>query len=210
MLLPGIVFARTITITRGETVTLNLKIVNSAEQAITGLKACFESTPQWLMPADNPLTVNLDGKSKSGRKPHVLLPFTFTISRSGSPESLDPVTLRLVDDRGNFWTKDIRFKILPERPLLGQNYPNPFNPETWIPYQTSEDCPVTIVIFDSLGRLVRTLDLGYKESGFYLTSSDAAYWDGRNDSGEEASSGIYFYHLRAGKFSNIKKMLILR
>ena len=121
--------------------------------------------------------------------------------------------MKLIDDKGNFWTKNIhfKFKLLPGKFLLGQNYPNPFNPETWIPYQIAEDCKVSIKIFSSPGKLVKTLDLGHKEAGFYMTKSDAAYWDGKNDWGEEVSSGVYFYHLQAGKFLNdVKKMVILK
>jgi hypothetical protein len=210
MLFPCLVLAHTVAVTQGETVTLNLRIVNNAQQAITGLKASFDSNPRWLLPTDSSLTVDVTGKGESGRKPHVLLPFTFRVSRSAPPESSLPVTLRLADDKGNCWTKSIRFEVLPGKFLLRQNYPNPFNPETWIPYQITEDCDVTIRIFNSLGRLVRTLDLGYREAGFHLSKSDAAYWDGENDSGEEVSSGVYFYHLQAGKFSDVKKMLILR
>jgi hypothetical protein len=91
---------------------------------------------------------------------------------------------------------------------LYPNYPNPFNPETWIPYQTVEDVDVTVRIFNVGGQLVRTMALGHKEAGFYISKDKAAYWDGKNASGEKVHSGIYFYTLEAGKFTAIRKMVV--
>ena len=88
------------------------------------------------------------------------------------------------------------------------NYPNPFNPETWIPYQLSEVAHVRIRIYDVAGHLVRTLDLGTKLAGSYLSRTQAAYWDGRNDGGETVSSGIYWYELDSGSFRATRKMVI--
>ena len=62
----------------------------------------------------------------------------------------------------------------PTQNLLLQNYPNPFNPETWIPYQLSEDSPVSISIYDTTGKLVRTLSLGFQSAGFYNSQEHAA------------------------------------
>jgi len=99
---------------------------------------------------------------------------------------------------------------IPTKTGLLQNYPNPFNPETWIPYQIRESEEVVIRIYNSAGRLVRTLDLGQREAGFYLGRSRAAYWDGKNDSREPVSSGLYFYQLQAGDFSATRKMVIVK
>ena len=210
MLFPAFTLAHTVTVTQDETVTLHLKISNRGQQPITGLEASFDSNPQWLLPVDSSLNVDIPGRTDPDVKPRVLLPFTFRVSKDAPPEDSYPATLKLVDDRGRFWTKKICFRVLPETFLLRQNYPNPFNPETWIPYQIPEDCEVNIRIFNSLGRLVKTLALGHKGAGFYLTRSSAAHWDGRNDFGEDVSSGVYFYHLQAGKFSAVKKMLVLK
>ena len=79
------------------------------------------------------------------------------------------------------------------------NYPNPFNPETWIPYQLASAADVKLTIYDMKGELVRRLDLGYQPAGYYTDRAKAAYWDGRNESGESVASGIYFYQLRAGE-----------
>ena len=90
------------------------------------------------------------------------------------------------------------------------NYPNPFNPETWIPYQLAEDAHVQIRIYDVAGHLVRTLDLGTKLAGNYLSRESAAYWDGRNDMGEGVSSGVYFYTLEAGDYQRTQRMTVVQ
>ena len=103
----------------------------------------------------------------------------------------------------------VAYEIPAETALL-RNYPNPFNPETWIPYQLSHAAEVTLTIYDTQGALVRQLDLGYQQAGYYTNRTRAAYWDGRNHLGEAVGSGVYFYHLSAGDYSAIQKMVILK
>ena len=103
----------------------------------------------------------------------------------------------------------VAYEIPAETELL-HNYPNPFNPETWIPYQLAHAADVTLTIYDTQGAVVRQLDLGYQQPGYYTSRTRAAYWDGRNHLGEAVGSGIYFYQLRAGDYSAIQKMVILK
>ncbi len=98
--------------------------------------------------------------------------------------------------------------FIPEETALLANYPNPFNPETWIPYQLAEAADVAVHIYTVEGRLVRILDVGHQPAGLYAYRSRAAYWDGRNMSGEPVASGVYFYTLSAGDFTATRKMLI--
>ena len=94
-------------------------------------------------------------------------------------------------------------KILP-------NYPNPFNPDTWIPYQLSEGSTVTVKIYDVTGSLVRTIQVGHKPVGYYLTRERAVYWDGRNEKGESVSSGVYFYTLTTDDYTETRRMVIVK
>ena len=100
------------------------------------------------------------------------------------------------------------YNIPAEKTSLLQNYPNPFNPETWIPYQLKESNEVKIVIYDVSGRKIRSLDLGYRNAGIYTTPDRSAYWDGKNESGETVTSGVYFYTIQAGSFTDTRKMII--
>ena len=100
--------------------------------------------------------------------------------------------------------------IRPSHTLLGQNYPNPFNPETWIPYQISNPTEVSILIYDHTGHIVKILELGMKPVGIYVDRSQAAYWDGTNDSGESVASGLYFYSLQTRELNVTRRMVILK
>ena len=98
----------------------------------------------------------------------------------------------------------------PKMTQLLQNFPNPFNPETWIPYQLSEDSLVSLSIYDTTGKLIRALPLGYQSAGFYHSRGRAAYWDGRNALGEQVASGIYFYELTTPSYHQIRRLVILK
>jgi antitoxin component of MazEF toxin-antitoxin module len=98
----------------------------------------------------------------------------------------------------------------PDNNLLLQNYPNPFNPETWIPYQLNKDNDVVIKIYSSSGLLIRSLNLGYKSAGFYASKDKAAFWDGKNEAGEQIASGIYFYSIQAKDFTATKMMVVTK
>ena len=93
---------------------------------------------------------------------------------------------------------------------LYANYPNPFNPETWIPYQLAEDTEVTIRIYNVSGQIVRTVFSGHQASGYYLSRSQAAYWDGRNEFGEQVASGVYIYELTTPTFKQTRRLVILK
>jgi len=127
-------------------------------------------------------------------------------------EAIEQLETVFLNDEQRKGLEQIRRLVLPipERTALLQNYPNPFNPETWLPYQLAEDVSVTISIYNAKGQLVRVLNLGKKRAGVYLTKASAAYWNGRNNLGEKASSGIYFVTLQTGKFSSTRRMLIVK
>ena len=151
------------------------------------------------------------------------------LNRKSVVEVGDKLEIALYDERGNIVsgpfqrtvsTADIRNAFLnlqltvgdvrPKDTILAQNYPNPFNPETWIPYQLSKSTEVSIHIHNVAGHLVRTLDLGLKPIGAYMTPSTAAYWDGKNAAGERVASGIYFYTLQTADFAATRRMVILK
>ena len=112
--------------------------------------------------------------------------------------------------RGIRFLEQLLTALAPKETTLLPNYPNPSNPETWIPYRLAEDAFVTLTIYDSSGRIVRTLDVGHRVAAFYESRSKAIHWDGRNEIGEQVASGVYFYHLSAGNYSATRKMLILK
>jgi len=100
--------------------------------------------------------------------------------------------------------------VIPSTFALLQNYPNPFNPDTWIPFKLAADASVTISIYNAKGQLVRTIALGQRSTGVYLSKDKAAYWDGRDNLGEKVASGIYFYTFQAGNFIATRKLVVVK
>jgi hypothetical protein len=84
--------------------------------------------------------------------------------------------------------------------ILSQNYPNPFNPVTNIQYAVSSMQVVTLKVYDLLGREVATLVNKEKPAGTYEVDFD----------GGKFPSGVYFYQLKAGKYSETKKMVLMK
>ena len=112
--------------------------------------------------------------------------------------------------KGILFLEHLLAALPPEKTALLPNYPNPFNPETWIPYQLAHAADVQVTIYDIKGAMVRQLDLGHQSAGYYTDRSKAAYWDGRNESGELVASGIYFYQLRAEDYLATRRMVIVK
>ena len=83
---------------------------------------------------------------------------------------------------------------------LSQNYPNPFNPSTIISYSLPSASNVKLIVYNTLGQIVKTLESGYKTAGNYSINFNAS----------DLPSGIFFYKLEAGKFSQIKKMMLIK
>jgi len=99
-----------------------------------------------------------------------------------------------------------------EKFSLSQNYPNPFNPATTIPFQVNSSrlivhSPIhtTLTIYNILGQKVRALVDEEKLPGEYKI-----VWDGKDDRGNEVSSGIYFYRVKAGDEIVVKKMVLVK
>ena len=88
----------------------------------------------------------------------------------------------------------------PKKYYLYQNYPNPFNPTTIIKYETPKSSYVTLRIYDSIGREVKTLVNAEQRSGYYSVKFD----------GRGLSSGVYFYKLRAGNYYQAKQMILIK
>jgi len=94
---------------------------------------------------------------------------------------------------------------IPESFSLIQNYPNPFNPETDISYALPSDCKVNLTIYNLLGQKVKTLVNEPQTAGYKTT-----HWNGRDEQGNLVSSGIYFYKLNAGEYTDTKKMVMTK
>jgi len=95
--------------------------------------------------------------------------------------------------------------LVPDVFALHQNYPNPFNPVTTIRYDVPEQAHVLMEIYNLLGQKVAVVVNGVHEPGFH-----AVRWNGTNVYGNALSSGMYFYHIQAGDFRSIKKLILVK
>lgn len=167
----------------------------------------YEITPhtQWLTvdpmagilaPAEDVnLTITVDF-SGSGIVPDRTYEGTITIINNSSETPEIPVTV-VASPRTDV---DDEISNLPLEFSLFQNYPNPFNPSTEIKFGLPRHSDVRIEIFNILGQKVTTLFEGLLPAGYH-----SVHWNGSN-----LSSGVYYYRIDAGSFSDIKKMTLLK
>jgi len=94
---------------------------------------------------------------------------------------------------------------LPEEFALLQNYPNPFNPTTVITYRVPAPCEVVLCIMNLMGEEIRIIVLPDQKPGKHTT-----VWDGLDHTGSRVPSGEYFVQMRAGPYTEIRKMILLR
>jgi hypothetical protein len=99
----------------------------------------------------------------------------------------------------------LNVETTPTEFALLQNYPNPFNPETTIKYNLAEASNVQLRIYNIVGQVVRTLVGDRQSAGRYQVR-----WNGTDDRGVAVSSGIYFYQISAGKFQDVKRLMLLK
>jgi len=113
------------------------------------------------------------------------------------------------DNIGNMIEADVylqnNIEVVPQRFTLFQNYPNPFNPETNISFTLPEEGEVNLKIYNLKGQLVKVLVNQKLNSGFHTFT-----WNAKNESGTDLPSGIYFYKIIAGEYSEIKKMVRIK
>ena len=96
-------------------------------------------------------------------------------------------------------------ELMPIQYALHQNYPNPFNPTTTLRYDIPETGLVNIIIYDMLGRQIKTLINQTQDAGYR-----SVIWDATNDYGKSVSAGIYLYQIQAGEYISTKKMVLLK
>lgn len=209
----------------GDEVELVLSLKGTAKIYATELYLTFdesELTPVGL--AGAPLSEGMSLQSNLGtRSVRIALAGTEAVESEGDLIRLVFMTKRPVADLAATSIRIEEFRLneselstgwesaaqVPTTFGLDQNFPNPFNPETSIRFQLPTPSLVSVIIYDLLGREVRSLVDGTRDAGFY-----SVVWDGRNNLGQQASSGVYFYRLHASgggtEFTTVKRMLLVR
>ncbi len=133
--------------------------------------------------------------------------YRFTDSDINSAQKTRYYRLKQIDLDGSFNYSGVLTVQLaaPESFTLRQNYPNPFNPQTTISYELPEPSRVSVVIYNMTGQVIRTLIDQEMVAGFHNT-----VWNGKDNLGKEVASGAYFYQMKTGNFTEVKKLTLLR
>lgn len=179
-------------------VTVSDVTVSSVNQYDWSIKdesniSCLMDDDMATMEADNfmsGLVVGLTLETVSG-----IFNFSFGTYKIQIRDLADLGTLSIDDD----------FDGITREFALYPNYPNPFNPETRIRFQLAKHSDVKLMIYDVLGRKVRTLVSNKMDAGNHVVN-----WDGLNDQGANVASGMYIYRIKAGDFIDYRKMLLVR
>ncbi|MFQ6008481.1 MAG: T9SS type A sorting domain-containing protein, partial [Candidatus Zixiibacteriota bacterium] len=148
--------------------------------------------------ADDPATSEIEG-IKAGERFYLAIDGNatnenFVWTQTGDKIEVESLTAKAGSDQ-----------VLPDGYSLHQNYPNPFNPTTTISFTLPVSGKAKVEIFNILGALVATPFDGVAQAG-----TNEVVWDGRNSAGEIVSSGIYLYRLTADKYTETKKMTMLK
>ncbi len=110
-----------------------------------------------------------------------------------------------VDPEGEFLSAIITVSLPKQEAGLEQNRPNPFNPTTMLSFTLPVRAEVRLIVYDAGGRVVRTLVYESRDAGVHNVT-----WDGRDDAGASVASGVYFSRFHAGKFTQTRKMVLLK
>jgi len=124
------------------------------------------------------------------------------IDDEATTEDIYYYRLKQIDTNGEYAYSDVvEFQVsAPNEFALKQNYPNPFNPSTNIVFQLKEDVNVKLAVYDLLGRQIATIVDQPMKAGTHKVSFDAS----------DVSAGVYFYSIKAGSYSELKKMTLIK
>ena len=198
--------------------------INTTQLSKTSPNLSFTVTPRdyyYNVNYTDTIVVNItqvlsSGVLTFGGNPQVIVgPRTFTGPVTGGSRTLTVQLTVFTSDNSNIYGASKVSTVIdgvkegngiPTVFALNQNYPNPFNPTTELKYDVPNLSSVRIVIYDILGREVRTL----VNSSNVAPGSYSTEWNGLNDHGQQVGSGVYFYRMDANNFTSTKKMLLLK
>ena len=132
---------------------------------------------------------------------------TYTYKDQDLKEGKYTYRLKQIDLDGSVnYSNEVNVSVeMPVSFNLFQNYPNPFNPSTTINFSLPQKSEVKLVVYDILGKEVKTLINGNRDAGSYEIK-----WNGQNNNGQSVATGIYIYRISAGSFSAEKKMILMK
>ncbi|MFC1539653.1 T9SS type A sorting domain-containing protein [Candidatus Latescibacterota bacterium] len=163
-----------------------------------------EKLPEWLSIKNTDTAVDI---LKGERENKIIVIFDV---ENAPINALAEIPYSFKDSKGNIWSYTVNVAAhtdgsgMEAFDALYENYPNPFNPTTTIKYSLKENKHTKLVIYNSLGQVIRTLVHDVQDAGIH-----SVQWDGRDDNARHVSSGLYFYRLETGSFVKTQRMMLL-
>jgi uncharacterized repeat protein (TIGR01451 family) len=200
----------------GETATASFNLTNFGNDILTGTITTIPGFTVQIVETRNSAIRNraardLDFSIDSGTTVSYEITFTPTeaVDYSGvltitSNDTVNPTSTITVTGAAFVDTDDSA--QVPFVTKLDGNSPNPFNPDTAIAFSLAENANVSLRVFDTRGRLVRTL----LSNEAMAVGNHSVTWNGTDDSRNPVASGVYFYEMRGGKYTSVKKMILLK
>lgn len=181
--------------------TISLNIQNSSSLEAKNVSVTFNEIPSWLEFKSSTAVIKSIASNSSGDAE-----FTFSVDRKAPVGRDTTLTATISSADGQSWTKEIQISVgAPKDYKLYNNFPNPFNPTTKIAFDLPKASHVSLVIYDVLGREVAEITNQNYPPGY-----NEITWNGLNRNGEQVSSGVYFYRISTGRWSAVKKMMMLK
>jgi len=181
--------------------SIALTVSNDSHVEAAEVTATLMDMPEWLEFESTSLTLKdiPPGESKDAE-------FCFGVSRKAPVGQACRIIAEIASPTGQRWRKEIVVQVLPPREYkLYDNFPNPFNPSTKLAFELPKTTHVRLSIYDMIGREVRSLaDCSYPAGYTEIV------WDGRNGSGAEVASGVYFCRIATEQWGSVKKMMRLK
>ena len=132
-------------------------------------------------------------------------PKNYSFIDDNPPSGTVEYRLKQIDNNGGFkYSQILTVSSLPTKFELSQNYPNPFNPTTTIQYALPKAEHVTLKVYDELGQEVSTLVNEQQQAGNYSVQLTLRSFS------EGGASGVYYYRISAGDFTEVKKLMLLK
>jgi len=156
--------------------------------------------PIHLLSVQYPLTLSLE---TAVQDPAVSISIKTSDGKSYPLPSGSTITIKEAKD--NVLLLSVGKGNLPKEFSLSQNYPNPFNPTTNFFVAVPHTAQVEVVVYDILGRIVRTLVNGEMEAGYHTVE-----WNGLTDRSTQVGSGVYFVRMKAGAFTSVRKIMMMK
>ncbi|MBA7592838.1 hypothetical protein ES708_35032 [subsurface metagenome] len=182
-----------------------VSVVNRSAGDLDGVTVTAAADlPGWLTVVMLQQTMDVAAGAKGADR----FAITFTVSDDAPADAFVEIPLSFVTDDGRKWDYSVTAQVEnthPESYALFENYPNPFNPSTTISYALKESAHTTLIVYNAMGQKVRTLTDSHMPAGRH-----EATWNGRDESGNSVSSGVYFYTLTAGDYTKTMKMLFVQ